>query len=220
MKDLGRLNNFLGMDFSQSDGCVKVSQKRYVEKILERFDMQECRVRDTPCDQKLDYTEDAPKMVDVKKYREAVGSLIYLTTCTRPDLCFVVSKLSQYFAEPTDWVTVKHVLRYLRGTADNQLCFRKSSEKLGLQAYSDADWAADKTDRRSMTGYCVSMSKDSSLVSWNTKKQPTVALSTCEAEYMALALTIQQCIYLEQLLEGIDTYVYKKTVVNEDNSPC
>lgn len=167
MKDLGRLNHFLGMDFSQSDGCVKVSQKRYVEKILERFDMHECRVRDTPCDQKLDYTEDAPKMVDVKKYREAVGSLIYLTTCTRPDLCFVVSKLSQYFAEPTDehWVRVKHVLRYLRGNADKPLCFRKSSEKLGLQAYSDADWAADKTDRRSMTGYCVSMSKDSSLVS-------------------------------------------------------
>ena len=61
------------------------------------------------------------------------------------------------------------------------------------------------------------MGKDSSLVSWKAKKQPTVALSTCEAEYMALALTIQECIYLEQLLGGIDTYVYKKTVVYEDN---
>ena len=138
MKDLGRLKYFLGMDFSQSDGYVKVSQKRYVEKILERFDMQECRIRETPCDPKLDYSEDAPKMSDVKKYREAVGSLIYLTTCTRPDLCFVVSKLSQHFADPTDehWVTVKHVLRYLRGTADKQVFFRKSRESLGLQAYS------------------------------------------------------------------------------------
>ena len=219
MKDLGRIKHFLGMDFSQSKGCVKVSQKRYVSKILERFDMQECRVRETPCDQKLDYTEDAPKMVDVRKYREAVGSLLYLTTCTRPDLCFVVSKLSQHFAEPTDehWGTVKHVLRYLRGTSDKELCFRKSSETLGLQAYSDADWAADTSDRRSTTGYCVSMAKESSLVSWRSKKQPTVALSTCEAEYMALALTIQECIYLEQLLAGMDTYVYKKTVVNEDN---
>ena len=140
-------------------------------------------------------------MPDVKKYREAVGSLIYLTTCTCPDLCFVVSKLSQHFADPTDehWVTVKHVLRYLRGTADKQVFFRKSRESLGLQAYSDADWAADASDRRSTTGYCVSMGKDSSLVSWKAKKQPTVALSTCEAEYMALALTIQECIYLEQL---------------------
>lgn len=219
MKDLGSLKHFLGMDFSQSDGCVKVSQKRYVEKILERFNMQECRIRETPCDQKLDYSEDAPKMSDVKKYREAVGSLIYLTTCTRPDLCFVVSKLSQHFADPTDehWVTVKHVLRYLRGTADKQLCFRKSSESLGLQAYSDADWAGDANDRRSTTGYCVSMDKDSSLVSWKAKKQPTIALSTCEAEYIALALTIQECIHLEQLLGGIDTYVYKRTVVCEDN---
>lgn len=219
MKDLGRLKYFLGIDFCQTEGCVKMSQKRYVEKILSRYDMQECRTRETPCEQKLDYNEEAPKMTDVRTYREAVGSLIYLTMCTRPDICFVVSRLSQHFADPTDehWVTVKHVLRYLRGTADKELCFRKSSEGLGLQAHSDADWAADTTDRRSTTGYCVRMCEGSSLVSWKTKKQPTVALSTCEAEYMALALTIQECIYLEQLLKSMDTYEYLKTVVYEDN---
>lgn len=143
-----------------------------------------------------------------------------MTTCTRPDLSFVVSKLSQYFCEPTEeqWLTVKHVLRYLKGTSDKELCFRRDdSEKLGLVAYSDADWAADTTDRRSTTGYCVSLSKNSSLVSWKTKKQPTVALSTCEAEYMALASTMQECIYLEQLLENIDNYRYTQTVVYEDN---
>ena len=220
MKDLGRLKHFLGIDFNQSDGCVKMSQEKYVNKILERFDMQNCRPRETPCDQKLDYTENAVKMDDVRMYREAVGSLIYLTTCTRPDLSFVISKLSQYFAEPTEeqWITVKHVLRYLRGTTERELCFRRNdSEKLGLLAYSDADWAADTTDRRSTTGYCVSLSKNSSLVSWKTRKQPTVALSTCEAEYMALASTIQECIYLEQLLEGIDDYKYTQTIVYEDN---
>lgn len=72
-------------------------------------------------------------------------------------------------------------------------------------------------DRRSMSGYCVRLCETSALISWKTKKQPTVALSTCEAEYVALALTIQECIYLEQLLKGIDTYVYKKTIVFEDN---
>lgn len=144
-------------------------------------------------------------------YREAVGSLIYLTTCTRPDVSFVVSKLSQYFAEPTEeqWVTVKHVLRYLRGTTEKVLSFRRSdSEKLGLLACSDASWAADTSDRRSTAGYCVSLGKNSSLVSWKSRKQPTVALSTCEAEYMALASTIQECIYLQQLLEGIDNNKY------------
>ena len=93
-------------------------------------------------------------MADVKKQREVVGSLIYLATCTRPDLCFVVSRLSQHFANPTDehGVTVKHVLRYLRSTIDKQLCFRKSSEGLGLQKYSDADWGSDASDRRSRSG--------------------------------------------------------------------
>lgn len=180
----------------------------------------DCRTRETPCEQKLEYTENAVKMEDVRMYREAVGSLIYLTTCTRPDLSFVVSRLSQYFAEPTEeqWVTVKHVLRYLKGTVEKGLSFRRNDcEKLGIQAYSDADWAADTSDRRSTTGYCVSLSQNSSLVSWKTRKQPTVALSTCEAEYMALASTIQECLYLEQLLGGIDNYKYTQTVVHEDN---
>src|SRR4029434_11014516 len=179
MKDLGKLKHFLGIDFSQSDGCVKMSQERYTNKILQRFNMQDCRTRETPCEQKLEYTDDAVKMEDVRMYREAVGSLIYLTTCTRPDLSFVVSRLSQYFAEPTEeqWVTVKHVLRNFKGPPEKGLSFRRNdSEKLGIQAYSDADWAADTSDRRSTTGYCVSLSQNSSLVSWKTRKQPTVVL--------------------------------------------
>ena len=102
MKALCRLKPFLGIDFNQSDGCVKMSQGKYVNKILERFNMQNCKPRETPCDQKPDYTENAVKMDAVRMYRETVGSLKYMTTCTRPDLSFVVSKLSQYFAEPTE----------------------------------------------------------------------------------------------------------------------
>ena len=141
MKDLGCLKHFLGIDFCQTNGCVKMSQERYTNKVLQRFNMQNCRTRETPCDQKLEYSEDAVKLDDVRLYREAVGSLIYLSTCTRPDLSFVVSRLSQYFAEPTEeqWVTVKHVLRYLKGTAEKGLCFKRNdSEELGIQAYSDA----------------------------------------------------------------------------------
>lgn len=218
MKDLGRLKHFLGIDFNQIDNCVKMSQAKYVEKILERFDMQDCKPRSTPCEQKLAYTDGADMMTDVRKYREAVGSLIYLTVCTRPDLSFVVSKLSQYFAEPTDeqWLTVKHVLRYLKGTLEKDLCYRKCDDALGIQAFSDADWAADH-DRRSTTGYCVSLTKNGPLVSWKTKKQPTVALSTCESEYMALAATIQECLYLKQLLEGLDKQEYVLPKVYEDN---
>ena len=190
MKDLGKLKHFLGIDFDQTDGNVKMSQKRYVNKILERFEMQDCKSRETPCEAKLEYTEDAEKMTDPRRFREAVGSLIYLSTCTRPDISFVVSKLSQHFAEPTleHWNTIKHVFRYLKGTAEHHLCFRRNDkQKLGLRVYSDADWASDVTDRRSTSGYCVSLSEGSALISWKAKKQATVALSTCEAEYMSLA---------------------------------
>lgn len=220
MKDLGKLNNFLGIDFNQSEGQVTMSQERYVNKILSRFGMQDCRVRETPCESKLEYTENAEKMEEPRMYREAVGSLIYLATCTRPDLSFVVSKLSQHFAEPSEehWSTVKHVFRYLKGTTDRGLCFKKDDAgKLGLIVHSDADWASEVTDRRSTTGYCASLSERSSLISWKSRKQPTVALSTCEAEYMALASAIQECMYLQQLLKGIDEYQYGQTKVYDDN---
>lgn len=78
-----------------------MSQNRCVNKILEGFGMQVCRSRETPCETKLEYTADAEKLTDSRRFREAVGSLIYLSTCTRPDISFVVSKLSQHFAEPT-----------------------------------------------------------------------------------------------------------------------
>ena len=139
MKDLGKLKHFLGIDFNPTDGQVKMLQKKYVTKILERFGMQDCKSRETPCEPKLEYTEEAEKMKEPRKYREAVGSLIYLSTCTRPDITFVVSKLSQHFAQPSveHWNTVKHVFRYLKGTAEQELCFKGSeTEKLSLKVYS------------------------------------------------------------------------------------
>lgn len=198
--------------------CIKMSQHQYVEKILERFDMQNCKPRTTPCEQKLNYADNAELMTDVRKYRELVDSLIYLATCTRPDLSFVVNKLSQYFSKPTveQWNTVKHVLRYLNGTQDKELCYRKGANENLIHAYSDANWAADISDRRSTTGYCISLNKNGPLVSWKTRRQLTVALSTCEAEYMALTATVQECLYLQQLLQNIDGLKYKAKVY-EDN---
>lgn len=104
-----------------------MSQKSYVNKMLERTEMKDCRSRETPCKAKLDYTENAEKMTNSRKYREAVGSLIYLSTCTRPDLSFVLSKLSQHFDNPTEehWNTVKHVFRYLKGTAEQRKVMTK-----------------------------------------------------------------------------------------------
>ena len=207
MKDMGPLKHFLGIDFRQSEGEIKMTQKRHVEKILAKFGMSECKPRSTPCEQKLNFDSEG-EVIDSTGYREIVGSLIYIMTCTRPDLSWVVSKLSQYLAEPKQqhWATAKHILRYLKGTMDQELHYQKCEESLlQLEGYSDADWAADKDDRRSTSGYCFSLTENGPVISWKSRKQPTVALSTCEAEYMALAATTQESMYLVQLLKGIDS---------------
>ena len=116
-----------------------------------------------------------------------------------------MGKLSQYLSEPLQqhWVAAKHILKYLRGTSHYELHYQKS-EELGILAYCDADWASDQSDRCSTTRFCLFLKKESSPISWKSKKQPTVALSTWESEYMALAKTTQEILYLIQLLNGMD----------------
>ncbi|XP_053567632.1 uncharacterized protein LOC128657341 [Bombina bombina] len=140
-------------------------------------------------------------------------------TCTRPDLSWVISKLSQYLSEPTEQhlTTAKHVIRYLKRTIDYELCYRTCSENLKLKVYSDADWASDVNDRRSMTGYCFSLTKNGPLTVWKSKKQPNVALFTCEAEYMALTATAQESLYLVQLLKGMDKRCHEPIQIFGDN---
>lgn len=223
MKDLGKISSFLGIQFIQKESEIRMNQKRYIQRMLERFGMSECKPRSTPCELKTDTTtcggNDANETVNSREYREIVGSLIYAMTCTRPDISWVVSRLSQTLAQPTreDLVTAKQVLRYLKGTNDFELIFKKSSEDLDLIAYSDSDWASSVKDRRSTTGYCFALTKEGPVISWKTKKQPTVALSTCEAEYIGLATTTQESMYLTQLLNGMDRKRYTCTKLFGDN---
>ena len=206
MKDLGRLSYFLAIDFEQGDGFVKMIQRRYLSKILERFEISDCKPRATLSEQKFEFCSETP--CDPRRYREAVGSLVYAMTCTRPDICWVVSRLSQFLSSPVQehWTAVKHVLRYLKGTLRYELCYRKCDDGLTLVVYSDADWASSADDRRSTSGCCFSLNKAGPLISWKSRsrKQPTVALSSCEAECIALSAAVQEYLYLTQVLRDID----------------
>ncbi len=220
MKDLGEISYFLGIHFSQTDGEIRMNQKRYLTKLLERFNMLDCKPRATPCEVKFDdNAHNSDPCVNPTEYRELVGSLIYAATSTRPDISFVVSRLSQYLSAPKNqhMVMAKHVLRYLKGTLDYELVYRKSDKPLGLFAYSDSDWASSVEDRKSITGYCFSMTGHGGVISWKSKKQPTVALSTCEAEYMGIGSTTQESLYLAQLLQGMDANMSTCTTIFEDN---
>ena len=219
LKDLGGLAYFLGIDFEQGNGYVKMNQKRYLTKVLEKFGMNDCKPRCTPSEQKITCHENG-EVVDSRRYREIIGSLIYLMTCTRPDICWVVTKLSQYLSKPRQGhlTAAKHVMRYLKGTIDYEICYRRCENGLSLIGYCDADWASSPEDRRSTTGYCFSLTKEGAPISWKSRKQPTVALSTCEAEYIALAAAVQESKFLTQLLRDIDgKRQYEPALIFEDN---
>ena len=207
MKDLGTITRFLGITFtSHVDGSMSMDQNQYLSSILEKAGMESCNPRSTPCEMKYSaYYSDDDSVVDEPEYRTLVGSLIYAMTCTRPDLSFVVSKLSQHLSRPTtgDWILLKQVLRYIKGTLHYSLHFTKSETGLKLLAYSDSDWAACVEDRKSLTGYCFQLCESGPVISWKSRKQPTVALSTCEAEYMALCETSQEAVYLSRVFRDL-----------------
>ena len=146
---------------------------------------------------------------------------MYVMTSTRPDLCYSVTKLSRYLSAPTvDHLnTAKHVLRYLKGTSEKGIVFRKVDRPMALVGYCDADWGSS-VDRRSITGYGFQLSVNGPLVSWKSRKKATVALSTCEAEYMSLAAAVQEAQFLFQLLESfidISRNVFKSISLYCDN---
>ncbi|XP_068723979.1 uncharacterized protein [Montipora capricornis] len=109
-----------------------------------------------------------------------------------------------------------HVLRYLKGTLEFELCCTKCDEGLTLVGYSDADWASSSDDRRSTSGYCFSLNRAGPLISWKSTKQPTVALSSCEAEYIALAAAVQEGLYVTQLVNDVRK-MCEPVVILQDN---
>ena len=162
-------------------------------KKLSKFRMLDCKPKAVPCEpgaNKASETNESD-LENTNLYREIVGSLIYLMTCTRPDLSYVVTYLPQYLSKPkkSHFGMAKQVVRYLKGTPNRCLKFVKKSQPK-LVGCSDSDWAMSN-DRRSISGYAFKLCNGSSLISWkSSKKQTIVALSTCEAEYVALATAI------------------------------
>ena len=179
-----------------------MSQSKFIKRVLSKFKMSDCNPKAIPCDQSVNKSspEESPELTDGTLYRNIVGSLIYIMTCTRPDLSYIVSKLSQHMAKPSQshLSMSKFVLKYLKGTENYSLVFKKSTVPCKVFGYCDSDWGGS-TDRRSFCGYCYQMNEHSSPISWKSKKQSNVALSTCEAEYISLTFAVQEAKFLQQL---------------------
>jgi histone deacetylase 1/2 len=176
IKDLGTLEYFLGLEASSNSGGMILTQRKYAMDLLHRVSMENCRATSTPLattERLACETGTTLGTEDSFRYRSIVGGLQYLTL-TRPDLSFAVNKVCQFLSQPTDvhWEAVKRILRYVKGTLDMGLRIRKSPST-DVSIYTDADWAGCVDDRRSTSGYAVYIGPN--LVSWISKKQPTVS---------------------------------------------
>lgn len=218
MDDRGELKWFLGIDFSRTDDGYIMSQERYINNLLEKFNMSNCNAVSTPAVQGVTLQKPEGDTNTTFPYREGVGSLIYLMTGTRPDISWITSKLSQYLSSHDDShiAALKRVFRYLKGTLSHCIKFTKNSSSQ-LTGYADADWANDVDDRRSTTGYVFTLGDNGTPISWSTKKQPTVALSSCEAEYMALADATKEMLYLRSFITSIGLHQEPPNTIFSDN---
>ncbi|KAL0293770.1 UNVERIFIED_CONTAM: Retrovirus-related Pol polyprotein from transposon TNT 1-94 [Sesamum calycinum] len=163
-------------------------------------------------------TEEEKKRMAKIPYASTVGSLIYAMMCTRPDLCFAVGMVSRYQSNPgpDHWVAVKRILRYLKGTSNLALCYHGGS--LRLVGYSDADGSADRDERKSTSGYAFLLGGVA--ITWCSKKQLCISLSTMEAEYIACTSAVQEAIWLRRFLKSlrISAHVDDAVVIYCDNT--
>jgi hypothetical protein len=200
MADLGLLQYYLGLEVSQDEDGITVRQRAYALKILAAAGLVGCNPSHVPMESrlKLSKSSTAP-LVDATEYRRIVGALRYLVN-TRPDLAYAVGYVSRFMEKPTTehLLAVKKVLRYIAGTVDYGCCYGRKKGGDVLIGYSDSDLAGDIDTRKSTTG--VFFFLNGNLVTWQSQKQRVVALSSCEAEYIAAATAVCQGIWLSRLL--------------------
>ncbi|EGD81863.1 hypothetical protein PTSG_13190 [Salpingoeca rosetta] len=231
MKDLGSPDICLGIkvQHNRKARTVTMSQEHYLRNVLESFGMADCKPVGTPlCTGYVDKPADKEEPLPDVPFRELLGSLLYAATMTRPDISAAVSILSrrmQHFGMD-HWKAAKHLLRYIKGTLSYTIKYAATGDTSNgstadgvLSAYSDASFASDVDTRRSRTGFVVFCSTGP--VSWNSKLQATVATASADAEYMALAATAQELMFLRQLQEELTGAVLcEPTLVHTDNQPA
>jgi len=216
MSDLGRLTYYLGIEVKQEESGITINQEAYARRILKEAGLHNCNPTHIPMDPgtKLLKAEDEPE-IDPTQYQKVVGCLRYLLQ-TRPDMAYAVGVVSRYMQSPRESHdgAIKHILRYLRGTTAYGIKYEKMGQNR-IIGYSDSSHNVDLDDGRSTTGHIFYYG--SSPITWCSQKQDTVALSSCEAEFMAATAAACQAIWLQDLLGEIMNKAQEKVVLRVDN---
>jgi transposase InsO family protein len=223
MEDLGEIKLMLGMHVVRDRAArtLTISQDAYVDKLLARLNAPVNAVS-TPMEHGLqlraagkDYKADP---AGITRYQAAIGALMYAAAGTRPDIAYAVHALSRYSSCPdgTHWAAVKHLLRYLRGTTSCGITYTGADAALPhLTCYGDADYAGCLDDRRSVSGYALTLCGGA--ISWASRKQRTTALSTVEAEFMAMTDVAKDVVWWRSFLGEIGLDMRQPTEVLCDN---
>ncbi|XP_031102051.1 secreted RxLR effector protein 161-like [Ipomoea triloba] len=199
MSMIGELTYFLGLQIKQTDEGIFISQEKYAKNILTKFGLESAKDARTPISTSTKLFKDENGVsVDSTLYRSMIGSLLYLTA-SRPDIMFSVGACARYQADPKEShvKAVKRILKYVKGTLNYGIWFSNDTN-LSLVGFSDADWAGNADDRKSTLGGCFFIGKN--LVSWLSKKQNSISLSTAEAEYIAAGGACTQLLWMRQML--------------------
>lgn len=225
LTDMGDASFIVGIQIERNrfQRTIRLNQTSYIHSIIAKFGMDNCAAVSTPValgvkltkDQCPTSEDDILEMRGVP-YLQLLGSIAYAAIGTRPDLAYAIGVLSQFGANPgsAHWTALKRLIRYLKGTADLGLVLGGLDDVV-VTGWSDSDWAADLDSRRSIAGFTFDIA--GGMVSWSSKKQPTVALSTAEAEYMAMAHASKEAIWLRTLLSEIGFPQESPSTIHVDN---
>jgi hypothetical protein len=197
MKELGEVKFILGMkiDHDHTADTLMIRQTRYIDDVVKRFNQHNAKAVVNPCESGMKLTKMQSPTTNAeredmrsKPYRSLIRCLLYITTCTRPDVAYIVTQLSRFLENPGQqhWKAAIRVLRYLKTTKDFGIIYNGNDGKVVLEAYTDADWGSNLDDRRSVSGIMIMIG--GAPVVFKSKYQRTVALSSAEAGYLVLSL--------------------------------
>jgi hypothetical protein len=214
---IGELSFFLGLQITQKSEGIFLSQEKYLREMLKRFQMEDSKPMSTPmvtgC--KLSKDDDSPD-VDQSSYRSMIGSLLYIITF-HPDIMYVVGIVGRYQATPkqSHFLVVKRIFRYLKGTMDYGLWYPRT-HFFQLSVYSNVDWDNCMDERKSTSGGAFFLGD--SLVSWLSKKQGSISLSTTKDEYIAAATCCTQVLWMIQTLADLEVKYAALISIHYDNT--
>ena len=217
MSMMGELNFFLGLQVKQVEHGIFLCQAKYCRELLKKFNMENCKEASTPIATGCYLDADETGVdVDQTKFRQLIQSLLYLTA-SKPEIRFSVCLCARFQARAMEshYVTAKRILKYLKGTIEVRLWY-PSELTLNIVGYSDSDFAGCKVDRKSTSGTCQLLG--SSSISWHSKKQACVALSTAEAEYIVVGSYCAQTIWIKHELSDFGLILSKIQLFYDNTS--